>query len=390
MVRNFIRPNRRSTPPKRELTRFFHMSEPTSSPALRWYTLSARTTAVLLQVLLWVLLCGFYIAWNNRPNYHFAGPIWPLVLMEMGFAILLFNCLVYLVIPRWLLRGHKWRALAGGILLIFAFKFWMFAGSWLAETHVAIDPVLRRTLHGFYVQDFWRNLLSVQGILTGFFGLLATMLFPVVISCIAYTLIVDRRRLALERDHLHLERSYLKAQINPQFLFNTLGSLHTMTRTRDARAGDVVLHLADLMRYTLYETDTERVLLSRELEFLEDYLALERLRHPATSIEHQVIGTATTQQIAPLLLHPFLEQLFAGLGAAPTSAAHISSTVRVAPAAMTLTLVRTTAGSLAPAYRTDAGVAAALRRLRLQYPKQHTARVTENQREVQVFLSIPF
>ena len=69
-------------------------------PTSARYRLSPRAAAVGLQLLLWGLLAGFYFAWNSRANYHFDTPIWPVVLMEMGFAVLLFNALVYLIIPR--------------------------------------------------------------------------------------------------------------------------------------------------------------------------------------------------------------------------------------------------------------------------------------------------
>jgi hypothetical protein len=344
---------------------------------------------VLLQLLLWVVLGVFYFAWNNRPNFSFEGPVWPLVALQMGFSVLLFNALVYIIIPRWLLRGRTWQALAAGVAVLYAYELWMYVGSRLAQTHLPLSPVLHRVLQQFYVAGFWGKLLSPAAQLNAFFGLLAIVLFPVLISFLAYALVIDRRRLALERDHLHLELGYLKSQINPQFLFNTLGSLHTLTRTRDERAGDVVLHLADLMRYTLYETDTERVPLSRELEFLEDYLALERLRRPETvSITHTVAGTVADQQLAPLLLHPFLERLFAGLDAAPQAAGIIRSEVWVGAEEVSLMLERITEEPLPLAYRTDAAIGAALRRLALQYPDHHTAHLTETDQLVRVELTI--
>lgn len=365
------------------------MSKPNALPVTNWYRLSTRTTTILLQLLLWVLLTGFYFAWNNRYNYSFDGPIWSLVLMQMSFAILLFNCLVYLIIPRWLLRGRTWLALAGGIALVVVFRLWMYTGARLAIAYVELSPDLRMELQRDYGSNIWSQLTTPAGLLNTFVDMLATILFPLVVSFVAYALVIDRRRLALERDHMQLELSYLKTQINPQFLFNTLGSLHTMTRTRDERAGDLVLYLADLMRYTLYETDTERVPLSRELEFLEDYLALERLRSPeTTTITHEVRGTTTTQQVVPLLLHPFLERLFAGLDAVSVGPVHLSSTVHIEPAAVSLTLSRTSTEPLPHSYRTDAAVVAALRRLQLQYPNQHTVQLTEEGGQVEAHLRI--
>ncbi|TGE24596.1 histidine kinase [Hymenobacter aquaticus] len=365
------------------------MPETLAGPGFRWQRLSARTTAILLQVLLWSLLWGFYVLWNSRPNYHFAGPIWPLVLMQLGFAVVLFNGLVYLIIPRWLLRGRGWLALAGALVLIYGYRIWMYLGARLTEAYVPIDPVLRRTLHGFYVAGFPADLVRFTPMLASFVGMLAPMLFPLVVSFLAYALVVDRRRLALERDFLHLERSYLKAQINPQFLFNTLGTLNTMTHARDPRAGDVVLHLADLMRYTLYETDAERVPLSRELEFLDDYLALEHLRRPATAtITHEVSGEAAGQQIAPLLLHPFLERLFAGQEAALAGPVTFRSRVLVRPEAVELHLERASAAPWPQPYATDAAIGAARRRLQLQYPGQHTVELTEDAGRVRLHLTL--
>ena len=356
-------------------------------PAFRGPALSTRTTTLLMQGLLWLVLGGFYVAWNNRPNFNFDGPTWPIVALQMGFSILLFNALVYLIIPRWLMRGHYWRALASGVVVVYAFQFWMYAGTRLAGAYLPLSPVMRRTLHGFYVEEFWSGLVSIGQQFHVVFGMLAICMFPVLISFLAYTLVVDRRRLRLERNQLHLELGYLKSQVNPQFLFNTLGTLHTMTRTRDPRAGDVVLHLADLMRYTLYETETELVPLSRELEFLDDYLALERLRRPETvRIQHEMTGEATHQQIAPLLLHPFLERLYAGLDAAPGVAATLHSHVTVMPDAVMLTLERTTKVPLN--YGSDPAVLAARRRLALQYPGRHTLDYTEDKHRVQVQLRI--
>ncbi|HEX8429248.1 histidine kinase [Hymenobacter sp.] len=364
------------------------MSEPTFSPGLRWQTLSARRTAVLLQLLLWVLLCGFYFAWNSRPNYHFKTPVWPLVLLEMSFSVLLFNSLVYFLIPRVLLRGRYVLALVSGLLLVVLYQLWSYAGTLLMALYLPPSSDLLYNMQYFNAwDDVVHNLSTVQGFVNIIFSVLSTMMFPVLVSFLTYALIVDRRRLLLERANFNLELSYLKAQLNPQFLFTTLRSLQDLTRTHDARAGDVVLHLADLLRYTLYETDAERVPLTRELEFLDDYLTLERIRYPTVSIDHQVTGTATTQQLAPLLLHPFYEQLFMGLSA-ETGSVIIKSTIQVEAQVLTLSLHRDLApGATLPSYQPVA-LAAAERRLQLQYPGQHTVQIQENGSTLHVSLHL--
>ena len=279
------------------------LAPPPTSARLR---LSPRAAAVGLQLLLWGLLTGFYFAWNSRANFHFTSPVWPLVLLRLSFAVVLFNSLVYLIIPRWLLRGRYLLALAGALLLVVAYVLWEYVGVGLIAAYLPPEDDVRQHLVRYYPADLWQHLTSPAKLQNWAFELLATMLFPIVVSFMAYALIIDRRRLALERNQLGLELSYRKAQLNPQFLFNALGHLRALTRARDPQAGDMVLHLADLLRYTLYETDAARVPLARELEFLDDYLALERLRHPQATIRHHVSGPATTQLLRPATTAPLL------------------------------------------------------------------------------------
>ncbi len=348
--------------------------------------LGERTVALLLQGALWVLLAGFYWAWFKRPNYYIAGNLWPLVLLFMSFAIVLFNSLVYWIIPRWLLRGRWLLALLAGWALIVAYRFWFYYGAKLLLVYLPLGPDLRNELPHLGGPTPWPVLTQPMHLLATFVDMLSSMLFPSLVSFLVYALIVDRRRLGLERNHFRLELSYLKAQLNPQFLFNTLGHLQGLTRARDPRAGDVVLHLADLLRYTLYETDAERVPLAREFEFMEDYLALERLRHPAATITHAVRGdNAEPLRIAPLLLHPFVERLFADLGAAAGPVA-VASTLHVVGSTITLTLTRT--ATLPPTYAQDAAVRAAQRRLQLQYPGRHELRLAEEPIYLQVDLHL--
>jgi len=349
-----------------------------------------RTVALLLQGLLWVLLTGFYYAWYQRPNFHFvhAGA---LVLSEVSYGIVLFNTLVYLLIPRWLLRGRYGLALAGGVGLCVLYRFWEIGSTLLMARFLpATSDLVRHMQYYNSLAALKTNFTTFEGLISILYGPLVSTMFPVIISFLAYALIVDRRRLGLEGTQFKLELSYLKTQLNPQFLFNTLGQLQSLTRARDPRAGDVVLHLADLLRYTLYETDADRVPLARELEFLDDYLALERLRCPAAAIGHTVVGLAAAQQLAPLVLHPFYEQACAALALVPTRAS-LTSTVQVEDQALTLTLHRElpSAAPVLP-YRTAPAVAAAERRLQLQYPGRHTLQVQESGSTLHLTLQLLF
>ncbi|MGH2644996.1 MAG: sensor histidine kinase, partial [Chitinophagaceae bacterium] len=90
---------------------------------------------------------------------------------------------------------------------------------------------------------------------------------------------VEGEKLELQVENLHLERDFLKAQLNPHFLFNTLNNLYGVTIRKDPEAPKMVRQLSEMMRYTLYESNEQMVPLEQELNFLKNYFTLEKLRY---------------------------------------------------------------------------------------------------------------
>ncbi|MDN5292566.1 MAG: two-component system, LytTR family, sensor kinase [Anaerophaga sp.] len=104
---------------------------------------------------------------------------------------------------------------------------------------------------------------------------------------------------------------YLKSQVNPHFLFNTLNNLYGLTYSKSELAPQMVLGLSDTMRYLIYETEQKLVPVEKELDFIRNYLDLEkkRISHPE-NIRLSVNMTRQTGFIPPLLLLPFVENCF--------------------------------------------------------------------------------
>ncbi|GAA4415008.1 hypothetical protein GCM10023187_45130 [Nibrella viscosa] len=115
-----------------------------------------------------------------------------------------------------------------------------------------------------------------------------------------------------ERERYALELSFLKSQVNPHFLFNTLNSVYGRVFETDEQAADLVLRLSELMRYNLYEADVPRISLEKELAYIQNYLDLERNRllGEAVQIAYEQQGDPASYQIAPLLLIAFVENAF--------------------------------------------------------------------------------
>ncbi len=115
----------------------------------------------------------------------------------------------------------------------------------------------------------------------------------------------------LQRQMIEAELKYLKGQINPHFLFNTLNNIYSLARKGSSAAAESILKLSKLMRFMLFETGNARILLKNEIALIEDYIELERLRYTnRLHIDFKNDLDKSDQEIAPLLLIHFVENAF--------------------------------------------------------------------------------
>lgn len=116
---------------------------------------------------------------------------------------------------------------------------------------------------------------------------------------------------AMENAHLNAEVKFLKSQINPHFLFNTLNSIYSQAHNRSEHTEHSILKLSELLRYVLYETGEEKVPLEKDIRYITNYIALQRMRlSEKITIRYEVTGSIQGQTIAPLLLIAFIENAF--------------------------------------------------------------------------------
>jgi len=115
----------------------------------------------------------------------------------------------------------------------------------------------------------------------------------------------------LEKQAVEAELYYLRSQINPHFLFNTLNNIHTLVYKQAPAAPEAVMRLASLMRYMIYESNAHLVPLSREIDYLKDYVSLQQLRYrnnPVVDLEMK--GETGSCNVAPLLFIHLLENAY--------------------------------------------------------------------------------
>jgi sensor histidine kinase YesM len=122
---------------------------------------------------------------------------------------------------------------------------------------------------------------------------------------------LEAKRKEVENEKLTAELNFLKAQINPHFLFNTLNNLYYLAYTKSDNTTEVIAKLSQMMRYMIYDSNHSKVQLSKEVEYMENYISLERLRlNNQIPISFELKGNTENVWIAPLIFITFLENAF--------------------------------------------------------------------------------
>lgn len=122
----------------------------------------------------------------------------------------------------------------------------------------------------------------------------------------------QKQNLNLELQNVNIEKDFLKAQLNPHFLFNTLNNLYGLVVSKNPIASETIINISDLMSYTLYESNIEKVPVHKELDFIRNYFFLERMRYSADKDIYLDISENDSihLEIAPLLCFTFIENAF--------------------------------------------------------------------------------
>lgn len=122
---------------------------------------------------------------------------------------------------------------------------------------------------------------------------------------------LESKKQKLENEKLVAELNYLKSQINPHFLFNTLHNLNYLVYAGSKNATEVIIKLSNIMRYMIYESGKDYVPLSSEIDYMNDYIHLESIRlNQSFQLDFNINGPVEQTRIAPLMLITFLENAF--------------------------------------------------------------------------------
>lgn len=190
-----------------------------------------------------------------------------------------------------------------------------------------------------------------------------------------------------DKEKTSAELSYLKSQINPHFLFNTLNSIYSLALEKSDHTATAVVKLSGMMRYVITETKNDLVPVSKELNYISDFIDLQRIRLGNTAdVEFRVQGSAGSLSIAPMLLIAFIENAFKhGVNAEENSKIKVEINLQDQQLEMNVFNNKVTVHSREEE-KSGLGIRNAKHRLDLIYPSRHTLDIIETEKDFQVHL----
>jgi two-component system, LytTR family, sensor histidine kinase AlgZ len=195
----------------------------------------------------------------------------------------------------------------------------------------------------------------------------------------------------VQNEKLTAELNFLKAQINPHFLFNTLNNLYYLAYSKSENTTEVISKLSQVMRYMIYDANHERVLLDKEIEYMQNYISLERLRlNNQIPIDFDIKGNTTGVEVAPLILITFLENAFKHGVTSTNAQSWVNISIQVENGKLRYS-VENSKGKNAlqdNGGKSGIGLVNVKRRLELMYPLKHVLRVDDTDRRYYIELEI--
>ncbi len=188
-----------------------------------------------------------------------------------------------------------------------------------------------------------------------------------------------RLRSELEQKNHEMELTLLKSRINPHFLFNTINNIDVLIEQDTARASSYLNKLSRLMRFMLYETKSERIPLAKELEYITEYMELQKIRSANADYANlHITGQPGGLTIPPMLFIPFIENAFKHADDKRTSGA-VDVRISITPDELIFECSNVYNGSQQPSLTDEPGIGNDLieKRLALLYPRSHNLEISK-------------
>ncbi|MBX3240142.1 MAG: sensor histidine kinase [Chitinophagaceae bacterium] len=343
--------------------------------------MSKRFINIITHAICWLafILFPFILSPNASGNFPAVRLPWPFIITNL-LLIPFFYLNAYYLVPRLLFRRHNF--LYFGIIALLLFV-------------ILLVPELIRP-QPFYPENMerlpprppangaWLIFRKMPGIL--FFCLVWVL--GIMLRVVQRWRQAEKRSQEIELEKVNAELSYLKLQVNPHFLFNTLNNIYSLATIQSPQTPVAVMKLSDIMRYVTQDAQADFVTVEKEIDYLSNYIELQKLRSSEKlELDFQTGGNFSGTRIAPLLLISFVENAFKyGVSS------HEKSKIIVRITEQSGTLHIFVQNTIFPRQEkepgTNTGMTNTRRRLELLYPGKHTLTVEKQKNTFAITLEL--
>jgi len=336
-----------------------------------------RNRELIVHTAFWAVYISFTI--NHISSYQKSPVVdWGRVLTEtvisVGYILAISYLNYFYFIPRFLIKKK-----IGKFLLAFALAF-----TAILLLRFEIEQLVFPGSSGGTNSPRQTQLL-IQSII----GDLFIVMFVGLLRFASDWLQLDSRRKALETEKLAAELNFLKAQVNPHFLFNTLNNLYYLATIKSDVTPQVISKLSEVMRYMIYDSNLDKVGLAMEIEYIQNYINLERLRlQEGIPLDFDITGN-TDILITPLILIAFVENAFKHGVSSSNNHSWIKAALEVNSDHLIFTIGNSKTNKIHDtSEKPGIGLKNVKRRLDLSYPEKHELIIEDNPNAYHVHLTI--
>ncbi len=341
-------------------------------------TFIQRNRVLLLHISFWCVYLSFFVyqITSYRKREIDITEVVLHATMNGAFNMIVAYMNYFIFLPRFLEKKK-----IGQFLLEFSIPFAILMVFRVHLQRYVIDGYTHQ-VHFFYTTTF-----IVQAAATSLF----IVIFVAMLRFAKEWFEFEAKKKEVENEKLQGELNFLKAQINPHFLFNTLNNLYYLAYSQSPNTTEVIAKLSQMMRYMIYDTNHPKVLLSKEIEYMQNYISLERLRlSNQIPIEFTIQGNVQDIRITPLIFITFLENAFKHGVSGNNTEAWVKANIVIQNNTCTYTVENSKHNNL----KTDAagksgiGLQNVQRRLALSYPERYTLTIQETPERYAVELKL--
>jgi len=267
--------------------------------------MNKKTILFLIQIPVWIIVFAFVLVIGYNSNQSIDTSILIYIFITYAFILLAYFYIYYsFLVPRYLeKRKYKWFAIYSLFIILLTipfdqaafleFYYWLFG-----EGDFSSDNPPPVSINNPYF-------LFIVSLTPLFFGLLG----------IFYRFVIDwfknvEVKKDLENKNLLSELKTLKSKLNPHLLFNTLNNIDTLIQTSPEQASATLSKLSDILRYVVYDTENENILIQKEIDNLQKYVELEKIRLVNPDAVEFTSNVSNETVIPPMLFFPFVENAF--------------------------------------------------------------------------------